>query len=74
MAVLLVANGKPTLGVGIDAGNWWNRSDHWDVVVPFGAADRNDLAADVEYRFVPRNDGKRCTWQVAESLRVIRRP
>lgn len=73
--VFLVADGETTLGVGIDAGNWWFRDDgHAFVVVPFGGADRRDLVPDVEYRFVTRNqtDGG-ATWQVAEGLRVVRK-
>ena len=73
LRVLLVANGKPTLGVGFDAGNYWGKDGHWLLVVPFGPADRNDHAADTEYRFVPRNESKRSSWQVGQSLLVPQR-
>ena len=71
LRVLLVADGKPTLGIGLDADHWWWRNDHALVVVPFGPADRRDLAADTRYRFVPRNDRKDATvWQVAADVTV----
>lgn len=74
LRVLLVSDGKPTLGVGFQQGAWWRRDDHWHVVVPFGGADRNDHAADKTYRFVPRNEGKGSTWEVAAGLLVPKRP
>jgi hypothetical protein len=73
LRVLLVSDGKPTLGVGLDAGNYWGRGDHWDVVVPFGGADQRDHAADREYRFVPRNDRKDATWSVGDGVLVPKR-
>lgn len=71
--VRLVTEGKPTIEVGLDAHNFWWRGDHAFLVVPFGPADRQGLAPDTEYRFVPRNDGKQSTWQAAEGLVAPRR-
>jgi hypothetical protein len=73
LRVLLVSDGKPTLGVGLDARNYWGRGDHWDVVVPFGGADQRDHAADREYRFVPRNDRKDTKWSVDAGVLVPKR-
>jgi hypothetical protein len=74
LRVLLVSDGKPTLGVGFQPGVWWRREGHWDLFVPFGGADRNDLAPDKTYRFVPRNEGKASSWDVAKGLLVPKRP
>lgn len=69
----LVADGAATLGVALDAGNWWLRPEgHAFVVVPFGPADREGLRTGVPYRFVARNGEKSATWQVDEGLRVVR--
>ncbi len=70
LRVLLVADGKPTLGVGLDAGAWWWQGDHALVVVPFGAADQRDHVADATYRFVPRNQRKDSAWTVADGVLV----
>jgi hypothetical protein len=70
LRVLLVADGKPTLGVGFDAGAFWWLGDHAMVVVRLGPADQRDLAADASYRFVARNDGRRNVFEVDPELRV----
>ncbi|HEX5054450.1 MAG TPA: transglutaminase domain-containing protein [Planctomycetota bacterium] len=70
LRVLLAAVGKPTLGVGFDAGHYWWKGDHGLVVVPFGGADRRDLDEASTYRFVARNQGTGSHWQVAEGLVV----
>lgn len=70
LRVLLVADGKPTLGVGLDSGSWWYRKDHALVVVPFGGTDRRDHDPSVRYRFVPRNDRKDVLWKCPDGLSV----
>lgn len=57
--VFLVADGHPTLKVGLQPGCAWGRDgDTADVVVLFGGADRRDLVAGVEYRVVFRNESE----------------
>jgi hypothetical protein len=73
LRVLLVADGAPTLGVGLDAGSFWWCTDHAWVVVPFGPADRRDLRKGAEYRFVPRNQNPATTWRIGDGVRVPRR-
>lgn len=70
--VLLVADGKQTLGVGLDAGAFWWKGDHALVVVPFGGADQRDFDAKADYRFVLRNDTKRFAW-TGDPIAVPRR-
>ena len=70
--VLLVADAKPTLGVGFDRGNWWIKNDHALVVVPFGGGDQRDLVKGVKYRFVVRNDRKLAQWEVGDGIEVVR--
>lgn len=73
LRVLLRAEGHPTLGTGFQPGCWWRDRDagYALLVVPFGGADRRDLAAGVRYTFAPRNDGD-ARWVVADDLRVVR--
>jgi hypothetical protein len=73
LRVLLVADGKKTLGVGVERAAWWWRGDHGHVVVPFGPADRRDVVGDVEYRLVPRNDKPGGKLVVAPGVVVKRR-
>jgi hypothetical protein len=71
LRVHLVADGKPTLGVGFEANAWWWKGDHALVVLPFGDGDRRDLAAGTNYRFVPRNERKDApAWQLGDGLVV----
>ncbi len=73
LRLFLVADGKPRLGVGLDAGCWWFRNDHALVVVPFGPADQRDLATGVPYRLVLRNGSTDAIWQSDDALRVTRK-
>ncbi len=70
--VFLEAEGHPTLGVAFDSGCWWLKNDRAWIYLPFGAADRRDLAPNVEYRVRARNDGRPCRWQLPEDLRISR--
>ncbi len=71
--VWLEAEGHPSLGVALDEGYWWwrGRDEGALVYVPFGPADRRDLALGVRYspRTIPSD---LADLQVAEGLEVIR--
>lgn len=73
LEVHLEAQGHQTLGTAFRPGTWWrDRSDgHAWLVLPFGAADRRNLATGVRYRLQPRNRGA-AKWEVAEDLVVAR--
>jgi len=72
--LVLEADGHPTLGIGLDAGCWWWRGDHALVYVPFGPADRRDLALDVTYRPRMREaPGPDAELVLADGLEVTRR-
>ena len=57
--------------VGFDPGCWWYRDGVAWIYIPFGPADRRDLAADVSYRVRARNSTEEVTWNLEQS--VLRR-
>ena len=69
----LHAEGKPTLGVALDPRCWWQKNDRTFVAVPFGDADRRDLAEKVEYRVAASNASAAAQWQLAAAAERVRR-
>lgn len=72
LRVYLSADGRPRLGVGLDPGCYWGKDEGVWVNVPFGAADRRDLADGVEYRATARNEN--AGYRIALELPVTRAP
>jgi hypothetical protein len=71
--LVLRADGKPDLHVALDPGNRWGDGDRSLVVVPFGPADRRDLATGVEYRVALRDQAAAGDYSLAPDLRVLRK-
>jgi len=69
----LSADGRPDLHIALDAGHRWGYGDYSLVVVPFGPADRRDLATGVEYRVALRDQAVAGDYSLAPDLRVLRK-
>jgi hypothetical protein len=68
----LEAPGRPKLSVALAQGCSWGRGDHCLVLVPFGPADRRDLARGVPYRLTARNGTDGHAWTLPSELDVQR--